>query len=87
MGADTVWQPVVNRRNLDVGFQHAGATLNIGQCLLARDGVSRCDLGEIGKQDEPAIKQGRSGNGVFIYVPTEAILREIGLDEARQFRV
>ncbi|TQM92683.1 hypothetical protein BD293_1298 [Roseinatronobacter monicus] len=29
MGADTVWQPVVNRRNLDVGFQHAKATLDI----------------------------------------------------------
>ena len=87
MGADTVWQPVVNRRNLDVGFQHAKATLDIGQCPIARDGVSRCDLGDIGQQDELAIKQGRSGDGVFIYVPTEAIRRQIGLDEARQFRI
>ncbi|TQM93951.1 hypothetical protein BD293_2606 [Roseinatronobacter monicus] len=29
MGADTVWQPVMDRRDLDVGFQHAKAALDI----------------------------------------------------------
>ena len=73
---DTVWQPVVNRCDLDVGFQDTEATLDIGQRLVTRDGVSRCNLGDIGQQNELSIKQGRSGDGVFIYVPTEAIRRE-----------
>ena len=39
MGADTVWQAMMHRRDLDVGFQDAEATLNVGETLVVGDGV------------------------------------------------
>ena len=41
MGADAVGQPVVDGRDLDVGFQDAEAALDVGQGLVARDGRRR----------------------------------------------
>ena len=34
MGADAIWQAMVDRRDLDVGFQHAEATLDIREALV-----------------------------------------------------
>jgi hypothetical protein len=34
MGADTIWQPVMDGRDLDVGFQDPKAALDICQCLI-----------------------------------------------------
>lgn len=78
---------MVNWRNLDVGFQDAKAALDICQCLIARDGVSRGDLGDIGQQDELAVKEGRARDGLFINVPTEPIRRQIRFDEAGEFGI
>ena len=87
MSADAIWQPVVNWRDLDVGFQHAKAALDICQCLVAHDGVSRGDLGDIGQQDEFAVKEGCARDGLFINVSTEPIRRQIRLDEAGEFGI
>lgn len=87
VGADAVGQSVMNRRNLDVGFQHAKAAFDIGQCLVARNGVSRGDLGDIGQQDELAIKEGYTGHCLFIDLPAEPIGSEVSLDEAGEFGI
>ena len=41
---DALWQPVVNRRDLDVGSQDAEAALDVGEGLVARDGLGRALL-------------------------------------------
>jgi hypothetical protein len=51
MGADTVWQAMMHRRDLDVGFQDAEAALDVGQALIAGDGLRRREVGRIGKGD------------------------------------
>ena len=38
---DALWQPVVNRRDLDVGLQDPEATLDVGEGLVARNGLGR----------------------------------------------
>ena len=45
MGADALWQAVVDRGDLDVGFEDTEAALDVGQRLVARDGLSRGDVG------------------------------------------
>lgn len=60
VGADAVWQSMVNWRDLDVGFQNAEAALDIGQLLVARDGVRCCQVRCIGDQRELAIEEFRA---------------------------
>jgi hypothetical protein len=43
MGADAVRQAMVNRGDLDVGFEDSKSSLDIGEPLVARDGRSGTD--------------------------------------------
>ena len=47
VGANTVGQPLVDRGDLDVGFQHPEAALDVGQRLVARDGICRGQIGGV----------------------------------------
>lgn len=84
MRADPVWQTVVNRRNLDIGFQDAKAPFDIGQCLVARDCIGWRSLRDIGQQGKLAIEEPRAADCVFIQGPTETLGGVIRLDEARE---
>ena len=48
MGADAVGQPMMDGRDLDVGFQDAKAALDVGERLVAGDGFRRCTLHDTG---------------------------------------
>ena len=47
MSTDAIGQAVVNRRDLDVGFQNAEAALDVCEALVACDGL---DGGEVRKR-------------------------------------
>ena len=44
VGADAIRQAVVDRGDLDVGLQHPEAALDVGQRLVARDGLGRLSV-------------------------------------------
>jgi hypothetical protein len=54
---DAVRQAVVDRRDLDVGFEDAEPALDIGKTLVARDSLCRADVGGIGNQGERAVEE------------------------------
>ncbi len=85
MGADAVWQAMMNRRDLDVGFQNAEAALNVGEAFVAGDGLRRREVGRIGQQRQLAVEELSSGDGILVHRPAEAIGGVIGLDEAGEF--
>ncbi len=82
VGADAIRQTVMHRRNLDVGFQHAEAALDLCEALVARDGLSGGEVGGIGDQRKLAVEELGLGDGVFIDRPAEPIRIQIGLEEA-----
>ena len=81
VGADAIRQTMMHRRDLDVGFQHAEAALDIREALVARDGLGGGEVGGIGDQRKLAVEELCLGDGVFIDRPAEPICIEIGLDE------
>jgi hypothetical protein len=81
LGADAVWQAVMDRSNLDVRFQHTEAALDVSERLLAGDGLGGCDICRIGQLRNFAIEEFRSGNGTLIHRPGEAVCGVIGFDE------
>ena len=76
MGADTVWQAMMHRRDLDVGFQNAESTLNVGETLVAGDGLRRREVGRIGQQRQLAVEELSSGDGI------RQLSQEEGISEA-----
>jgi len=50
VGTDAIRQAVMDRRDLDVGFQHAEATLDVRETLVARDGVGGGEVRGVGDQ-------------------------------------
>lgn len=84
-GADAVGQTVVNRRDLDVGFQDAEAAFDVCEALLARDGLSGGEVWSIGDQRDLTVEELGLGYGVVIDAPAEPIRIEIGLDEPGEF--
>jgi hypothetical protein len=73
MGADAVRQTVMNRRDLNIGFQHAEAALNVGKAFVAGDGLCRGEIGRVGQEGQFAVEELRCGNGLFIECPGEAV--------------
>jgi hypothetical protein len=63
MGADAVRQAMVNRGDLDVGFEDSKSSLDIGEPLVARDGRSGTDVRGVGDQRERAVEELRGGEG------------------------
>ena len=57
MGADAVGQPMMDRRNLDVGFQHPESALDIGQRLVAGNGLGGAQIGGVGDQRKLAVEE------------------------------
>ena len=71
--ADAVGQPVVDRGDLDVGFQDAEAALDVRQALVTRDGFSGGEVRGVGDQRELAVEELGLGNGVVIDRPAEPL--------------
>ena len=82
MGADAIWQPMVDGRDLDICFQCAKPTLNIAKFLVLMDSFFRRYLGNIGQQDQFAVEQRGLRDGVLIHCPAEALCLKVRLDEA-----
>ena len=72
MGADAVWEAVVDGRDIDVGFQHAEAAFDVGEALVARDSVGGGQVGGVGDQREPAIEELCLGDGSLVQAVAEA---------------
>ena len=70
-----------NRGDLDIGFEHAKAALDIGQALVARDSFSGSEVRRVGDQCELAIEEFCLCDGVFVDRPAEPIRVEIGLEK------
>jgi hypothetical protein len=87
MHPDAVWQAMVDRRDLDVGFQNAEAALHIGVAFVAGDSLGGADVGGIGDQRRRTIEELRLGHGLFIHFihrPVKAICGQVGFEKARQ---
>ncbi len=84
VGADAIRQAVVDRGDLDVGFQHAKAALDVREALVARDGVGGREVWGVGDQREFAVEEFGLGNSLFVDVPAEPVRIEIGLYEPRE---
>jgi hypothetical protein len=63
VGADAVGQPMVNRRDRYVGFEDAEAALDVGEALVAGDGLGGGEVRGVGDQGELAIEELGLGNG------------------------
>jgi len=85
MGADAVWQAMMNRRDFDVGFQDAEAALDVGEALAAGDGLRRREIGRIGQQRKLAVEERCLADGIFVQRPAEAVGGATGLDETGEF--
>ena len=77
MGADAVRQAMVNRGDLDVGFEDSKSSLDIGEPLVARDGRSGTDVRGVGDQRERAVAYLRFGHGGFIHRPGDPSSRAL----------
>ena len=85
MGADAIGEPVVDRCDLDVGFEHAEAALDVRQTPVACDRLCGSEVRGVCDQREPAVEELGFGECVFVDRPTEAVGVKIGLEEAREF--
>jgi hypothetical protein len=55
VSANAIWQPVVNRRNFDVGLENAEPPLDIGELLITPNGFGWSQVGSIGDERELSI--------------------------------
>ena len=83
--ADTLGQPMMHRRDLDVGFQDAEATLDVCKALVARDGVGGREVRGVGDQRQLPVEELGLGYGVVIDRPAEPIRIQIDLEEPGEF--
>jgi len=79
---DAIWQPVMDRGDLDVGFQHAKAALDIGEGLVAGHGFGGRQVGGMGQERELAVEEFRARDGIFLDAPTEPVGLQVCLEEA-----
>lgn len=82
VGTDAIRQAVMNRRDLDVGFQDAEAALDVCEAFVSGDSLGRAQIGGVGDQRELAVEEFGLGNGVFVDRPAEPIRIQIGFEEA-----
>ena len=66
-------------------FRDAEAALDIGQALVAGDGLCGRQVWGVGQQRELSVEEFRPGDGLFIDAVAEPVCLQIGLEEARQF--
>ncbi len=86
-GPNAVWQPMMDRGDPDAGLQHAEAALDVGQRLVAGDGLGGAEIGGVGQERQLAVEELRLGDGVLVQAVAEAIGGVVGLEKAGQFRL
>jgi len=57
MGPDAIRQAVMDRRDLDVGFQDAEAALDIGKALVAGNSLGGREVESIGQERQLAVEE------------------------------
>lgn len=84
VGADAIRQAMMDRCDLDVGFQDAEPALDVGEALVAGNGLGGREIGCIGQERELAIEELCLGDGVFVDAVAEPVCLQIGPEEPRQ---
>jgi len=82
VGADPIRQAVKHRRNLDLGFQHPEAALDVGKRLVALDDRSRAQIVHVAHQQQLAVHESRASERPSIDVIAEQIGLQIDPHDA-----
>ena len=67
MGADTVGQSMMDRRDRDVGLQDTETALDVGETLVARNGLGGREVEGVGTA--PASSRVPPRRGAFVHAP------------------
>gem|GEM_PF-1981998 len=85
MCPDAIRQTVMDRCDLNIGFQYAEAAFNVSESFVAGDGLCRGDIRSIGQEGKFAVEEFRRSNGILIECPGEPVGGIISFDEACEF--
>ena len=87
VGSDALGQPVVDGGDLNVGFEHPKAALDIGKALVAAHDLGGAKVGDVGEQHEFAVKALGVSDCVGVNRVAEALGLVVGVDEARELGI
>ncbi len=82
MRADSPWQPVVDRTDLDLAFENAKSPFDVGQTLVSLHHLGRRCLC-VDDQQQLAVELLQVALFVLVNVELEVFAFEIDLDEVR----
>jgi hypothetical protein len=80
VSANALRQSVIDRRNLNLGFEHPKAPLDVGQALVALHDLGRFDVRYVGHQQQLAVHHLGAGQCLGIDVEVEKIRLKVDLE-------